>query len=179
MLKKILLALVVVVVIFVVVVALQSADFRITRTATISAPPPTVFAQINDFHKWDAWSPWAKLDPEMKATYEGSPAGLGAVYNWVGNSKVGEGRMEITQSKPGELVQLKLDFLKPMKASNLSEFAFKPVGAQTEVTWTMTGQKNFMSKAFCLFVNMDKMVGGDFEKGLAQLKTVAEAEVKK
>lgn len=175
MLKKILISLVVIIVVFVVVVATRRADFRVTRSTTIAAPPEAVFAQVNDFHKWDAWSPWAKLDPAMKRTHEGAPAGPGAIYSWAGNKEVGEGRMTITESRTNELIRIKLEFLKPFAAVNTTEFTFKPGGNQTAVTWSMTGTNNFMAKAFCLFMNMDKMVGGDFEKGLAQMKSVAEA----
>jgi hypothetical protein len=173
--KKILLVLGLIVLVFVIIVALQPADFRIVRSAVIGAPAPAVFVQVNDFHNWDAWSPWAKLDPAMKQTFEGPPSGVGAVYTWEGNNKVGAGRMAITESKPAELVRIKLDFLRPFAATNPTEFSFKPEGNNTTVTWTMTGHKNFMSKAVCLFMSMDKIVGGDFEKGLAQLKKVAEA----
>jgi hypothetical protein len=160
--------------IFCVVVAMQPAHFRVERSATMNAPPPVVFNQVNDFHKWDTWSPWAKLDPNMKTNFEGAPAGNGAVYSWTGNSDVGEGRMTITDSKPAELIKIKLDFIKPFAASSDTVFSFKPQGNQTAVTWTMDGDNNFIGKAFCLFMNMDKMVGGDFEKGLAQMKTTAE-----
>ena len=182
MIKKILLLAIVVIVVviaaFSVVVAMQPSHYRVERSATMNAPAPIVFNQVNDFHKWDAWSPWAKLDPNMKTTYEGTPAGTGAVYSGVGNSDVGEGKMTITDSKPGELVKIKLDFIKPFAASSDTVFSFKPQGNQTAVTWTMDGENNFIGKAFCMFMNMDKMVGGDFEKGLAQMKTVAEAAPK-
>jgi hypothetical protein len=173
-LKKVLIGLVLVIAVFVVVVAMQPAEFRITRSATINAPPEVVFAQVNDFHKWDAWSPWAKLDPAMKTTFEGPSSGTGAKYSWVGNKEVGEGRMTILESKPSEWVRINLEFIKPFEASSTTEFAFKPQADQTAVTWTMSGKHSFMEKAFCLFMNMDKMVGGDFEKGLAQMKAVAE-----
>jgi hypothetical protein len=178
MLKKILLALALLVAVFVIVVALRPADFRVTRSATIAAPAAVIFGQVNDLHKWEAWSPWAKIDPAMKQTYEGTPAGTGAIYSWVGNSEVGEGRMTITESRPEELVRIKLEFLKPFATVNTTEFHFKPEGKQTTVTWSMAGTNNFMAKAFCLFMNMDKMVGGDFEKGLAQMKSVAETASK-
>lgn len=178
MIKKMLLGALVVIVlgvaIFCTVVALQPAHYHVERSATVNAPAITVFNQVNDFHKWDAWSPWAKLDPNMKTTFEGAPAGNGAVYSWVGNSDVGEGRMTITDSKPGELIKIKLEFIKPFAATNATVFTFKPQGNQTAVTWTMDGDNNFVGKAFSLVMNMDKMVGGDFEKGLAQMKTVAE-----
>lgn len=163
-----------VIVLFVAVAATRPADFRITRNTLISAPPPVVFAQVNDFHKWDGWSPWAKLDPGMKTTYEGPAAGTGAVYSWVGNSKVGEGRMTIADSRPSDLVRIKLEFMKPFAATNTAEFTFQPQGNQTAVTWSMTGKKNFVTKAMGLVMNMDKMVGGQFEQGLAQMKSAAE-----
>ncbi len=179
MIKKVILGilalLILVVVVLGVVVAMQPADFTITRTAAIAAPPETVFEQVNDFHKWDAWSPWAKLDPNMKTTYAGPESGVGASYSWVGNSDVGEGKMAITESKPSQNVKIDLDFISPFAAKNVTEFAFKPDGNGTNVTWTMSGKNNFMAKAFCLVMDMDKLVGGDFEKGLAQMKKVAEA----
>ena len=174
MLKKILIALAAIVVVLVAVVAVQPSEFRVTRTATISAPAADVFAQVNDFHHWQAWSPWAKLDPAAKATFEGPRAGPGAIFSWAGNDKVGEGRMTLTESRPSELIRIKLDFVKPMEGTSTTEFTFKPAGDQTAVTWTMTGHRNFVAKAVCLFMDIDKMVGGDFEKGLANLKSVVE-----
>src|SRR5258706_784145 len=178
MIKKILLGLVIIVVLLLVVIALQSSTYHVERTATISAPAPVVFAQVNDFHNWNAWSPLAKLDPAMKQTFEGAPAGNGAVYTWSGNKEVGEGRMLITESHPSDLVKIKLDFLRPFAASSNTVFSFKPEGNETKVTWAMDGDKNFIAKAFHLFMNIDKMVGGDFEKGLAQMKSVAESASK-
>jgi hypothetical protein len=165
-----------IVVLIAVLAAMQPAEFRIARSATISAAAADVFAQVNDFHKWDAWSPWAKIDPTMKQVYEGAPAGTGAVYTWVGNSKVGEGTMTLTQSRPHDLITIKLEFRKPFKATNTAEFTFKPEGNQTVVEWSMSGRKNFMFKAVGLFMNMDKLVGGEFEKGLANMKSVVEAK---
>lgn len=178
MLRKILIALAAIVLAFVVVAALQPSDFRVVRSATISAPASAVFAQVNDFHNSEAWSPWEKLDPAMKQTYDGSPAGTGAIYTWAGNNQVGEGRMTLTESRPTELIRIKLEFLKPFKATNTAKFTFKPVGDQTVVTWTMTGENNFIAKAVSLIMNMEKMVGGQFEKGLASMKTVVEAAPK-
>ena len=177
MLTKILIALVIIVAGLAVVIALQPATFRVTRTATIAAAPADVFALVNDFHNWDAWSPWAKLDPAMKTSYAGSPSGQGAVYSWVGNSDVGEGSMTITDSQPASRVNIKLEFIKPFAsvADNLFEFA--PAAAGTTVTWTMSGDNDFLSKAFSLFMGgMDGMIGPDFEKGLAQMKAVAEGK---
>lgn len=122
MLKKILIALAVIVIVFVAVVAMQPSAFRISRTTTIAAPAAAVFAQVNDFHNWEAWSPWAKLDPAMKQTYEGAPAGTGAIYTWTGNKEVGEGRMTLTESRPNDLIRIKLEFLKPFEATNTAEF---------------------------------------------------------
>jgi len=177
MLKKILIALVIVVAGLAVVIALQPATFRVTRTATIAAAPADVFALVNDFHQWDAWSPWAKLDPAMKTSYAGAAAGQGAVYSWVGNSDVGEGSMTITDSQPASRVNIKLEFIKPFASVADTVFEFAPASAGTTVTWTMSGDNNFLSKAFCLFTGgMDGLIGPDFEKGLAQMKAVAEGK---
>ena len=178
MIKKILIGLVLIVVVLVVVIALQPSSYSVERSATISAPPATVFAQVNDFHKWNAWSPWAKLDPAMKQAFEGAPVGTGAIYTWAGNKDVGEGRMTITDSHPSDVIKIKLEFLKPFAATNTTEFTFTPQGNQTLVKWKMAGNNNFMAKAFQLFMSMDKMIGGDFEKGLAQMKSAAEAATK-
>ncbi len=175
MLIKILIAIVVFIIVLVVVVAMRPSEFRVVRTATMSAPAPAVFAQVNDFHNWEAWSPWAKIDPAMKKTYEGAPAGTGAIYTWAGNNQVGEGRATITESRPSDLIRIKLEFVKPFAATNTAEFTFKPEGNQTAVTWSMAGKNNFVAKAVGLFMNMDRMVGGQFEKGLAQMKTVVES----
>ena len=175
MLKKFLIAIAAIIVVFVVVVALQPSEFRIVRSATISAPAPAVFAQVNDFHNWEAWSPWAKLDPAAKATFEGPSAGTGAIFKWAGNKEVGEGSMTITESRPSDLIRIKLEFLKPFAATNSAEFTFKPEGNQTAVTWSMEGKNNFIAKAVCLFMNMDKMVGGKFEEGLAKMRSIVEA----
>ncbi|PYS20811.1 MAG: polyketide cyclase [Acidobacteria bacterium] len=182
MIKKILLYGVVVIVVIIavlcVVVALQPAHYQVERSTTINAPAAVVFAQVNDFHKWQAWSPWAKMDPNMKQTYSGPSAGNGASYSWVGNNDVGEGRMTITDSKPSEAIKIRLEFLKPFAATNATDFTFISQGSQTNVKWTMSGEKNFISKAFTIFMDMDKMVGSDFEKGLTEMKKVSEAAAK-
>lgn len=175
MLKKILIGLAVIIVLLVAVVSMQSSEFRVSRSAAISAPPSEVFVQVNDFHKWKAWSPWAKLDPNSNETFEGPSAGTGAIFAWAGNREVGEGRMTITESRPSDLILIKLEFFKPMEGISTTEFTFKPEGDQTVVTWTMTGHHGFMGKAMCLFMNMDKMVGGQFEQGLASMKEIAES----
>ena len=179
MLKKILLVLVLLIAAFVVIVAVQPAEFRVTRSTSIAAPPEAVFAQVNDFHRWQAWSPWAKLDPNAKNTFEGPSSGTGAGFTWAGNKEIGEGRMTITESRPTELVRIKLDFVKPFESTCTTEFTLKSEGQQTSLTWSMFGEHSFVEKAFCLFMNMDKMVGGDFEKGLAQIKTISETAAKK
>ena len=174
MFTNILIAIAVIVIVFVVVVAMRPSEFRVTRKASISAPAPSVFAQVNDLHLWQEWSPWAKMDPAAKNTFEGPPAGTGAAFAWAGNSKVGEGRMTITESRPNDLIRFRLDFLKPFKGTNIAEFTFKPEGNQTAVTWSMTGRYNFIVKAMSLFMSCDKMIGGQFEKGLAQMKSIVE-----
>ena len=175
MLTKTLIAVAIIAVILVVVIALQPTHFRIARSTTIAAPPAVVFEQVNDLHKWEEWSPWAKVDPHMKSRYEGTPSGPGASYAWIGNSEVGEGRMTITESRPNDLIGIKLEFVKPMACTNAVEFTFKPEGSSTHVTWTMTGRNSFMGKAVGLVMNMDKMCGGMFEKGLASMKSLVEA----
>ncbi len=179
MLETILIALAVIVVVFLIVVAMQPAQYRVARSATVAAPAQAVFAQVNDFHKWEAWNPWGKIDPAMKNSYEGAPAGSGAVYSWVGNKEVGEGRMTLTESQPSDLIRIKMEFFKPFAGNSIAEFTFKPTGNQTAVTWSMTGEKNFMAKAIHLFMNMDKMIGGQFEKGLAQIKSLVEGPAKR
>src|SRR5881296_908759 len=153
MIRKILIALAGIVVVFVAIVAMQPSEYRVARTATIAAPAPAVFAQVNDFHKWEAWSPWAKLDPNAKTAFEGASAGEGAVFAWAGNSKVGEGRMTLTQSRAAELIRIRLDFVQPMAGTSTAEFTFRPEGDRTAVTWAMFGQNNFLSRAICLFMN--------------------------
>jgi len=168
-----------VVVVLALIVAMQPSEFRIERSAVIAAPAPAVFAQVDDFHNWEAWSPWAKLDPAAKNSFEGAPSGKGAAFSWAGNNKVGEGRMTITESRPNELIRIKLEFLKPFDATNTAEFTFRPEGERTAVTWSMYGHNNFISRAVFLFVNMDKALGGEFEKGLASMKSAAEASAKR
>src|SRR5262245_56407326 len=181
MLKKTILAVVAVIAVlllgFTAMVAMKPNNFRVTRSAKMAAPPAEVFAQVNDFHKWEAWSPWAKLDPNAKNSFEGNTSGEGAIFRWAGNSEVGEGEMTITESREPELIRLKLEFIKPMEDTSDTEFTFKPDGDHTNVTWTMSGTyKTFMSKAMCTLMNMDKMVGGQFEKGLASMKAIVERD---
>jgi hypothetical protein len=177
MLKKILIALVVVVAALAVVIALQPSTFRISRSATIAAAPADVFAQVNDFHNWQAWSPWLKLDPAAKTAYEGAASGNGAVFKWWGNSDVGEGSMTVVDSQPPSRIGITLAFVKPFASTADTVFEFRPAERGTAVTWTMSGENNFISKGFCLFMGgMDKMIGPDFEKGLGQMKTLVEGK---
>ena len=178
MFKKILIGIAVIIIVFVIIVATRPSEYSVTRSVAIAAPPDAVFPHINELKKWDAWNPWGKADPNMKFTYGGPASGVGANYAWAGNKEVGEGRATITESRPGESVKFKMEFFKPMSATSEMEFTFKPQGNQTEVTVTVTGEKNFMAKAFCLFMSMDKMIGGKFEKALVDLKAIAESPAK-
>jgi len=174
MLKKILIGLAVVIIVFLIIVATRPSEYRVTRSAMIAAPPAVVFPHVNELKKWAKWNPWEKIDPNMKLTYEGPEAGVGASYAWAGNKEVGEGKMTITGSQTNESVRLKLEFFKPMAGVSDTLFTFQPQGDQTEVTWTMSGKNNFIAKAICMFMNMDKMIGGQFEKGLADMKAAVE-----
>jgi hypothetical protein len=179
MLTYILIALAVLVVILILFILLKSPDFRVARSATMSAPASTVFELVNDFRNWREWSPWEAIDPQLKRSYEGSPAGQGAIYAWAGNNKVGEGRMTIIESRNADLIRIKLEFIKPFPATNETLFTFEPKVNQTAVNWTMSGKHNFVSKIFCTFMNMDKMVGGQFEQGLGKLKGTVERAASK
>jgi uncharacterized protein YndB with AHSA1/START domain len=159
---------------FVVFVSQRPDKFSVTRSATINAPPRAVFEQINDLHKWEAWSPWAKLDPNAKHSYGGAPLGPGASMSWDGNAKVGAGRMTITESRQDERIRLKLEFKRPFESTSSVEFSFAEAGGATTVAWSMSGTHSFFAKAISLFMNCDKMIGGQFEKGLANLKAIAE-----
>ena len=154
--------------------ATRPDHYHVERSATIGAAPAVVFAQVNDLRRWDDWSPWAKLDPAMKLTYTGPESGKDASYAWAGNDKVGEGRMTITESEPDAHVGLRLEFIKPWTETCQSDFALASTGDATNVTWGIDGTHTYVSKIFCVFMDMDKMIGTDFEKGLAQLKTAAE-----
>ncbi len=175
MLKKIGLVLAVCLVVFVAVVFTRPDSFRVERSIEIAAPTTVVFPLLNDFHKWSKWSPWEKLDSNMQRIFEGSPAGVGAIYSWTGNDKVGAGRMSIVNSRLDQQVEIKLEFLKPMRATNTTLFTLTPNGTSTKLSWVMSGHNDFIGKAFCMFMDMDRMVGGDFEKGLAAIKSLAES----
>jgi hypothetical protein len=173
-LKKILVGLAVVIAAVLLVALTKSDSFSVQRSATIKASPEKIFALVDDFHEWGAWSPWEKLDPAMKRTFSGPAAGKGAIYAWDGTGKAGAGQMEITESAPSAMVQIKLDFLRPFKSTNMVVFALVPHGDSTTVTWTMSGPSNYMSKVVQVFMSMDKMVGNDFEAGLSNLRVAAE-----
>jgi len=175
MFKKILIVLGGLIVAFLIIVALQPSGFSVARSITIKAPPAAPFAQVNNLHKWQAWSPFEKLDPAMKRSLEGPEEGVGAIYRWAGNDQAGEGSMTIVESRPGELVRIQLDFIKPFAGKAEAQFVFKAEGAGSSVSWIMLGHNNFIGKAMCLFMNMDKCVGDQFAEGLASLKTIAEA----
>jgi hypothetical protein len=143
----------------------------------MNAPAEAIFGQVNNFHKWETWSPWAKMDPNAKNTFEGPASGRGATFGWSGSSKtVGEGSMTIVESRPSELVRIKLDFVRPFKGTNDVEFTFKPAGRRTDVTWSMSGKNNFMAKVIGLFMDCEKMVSEQYDKGLANIKEIVERE---
>jgi uncharacterized protein YndB with AHSA1/START domain len=159
---------------YVVLAASRKPDnFRIVRSAVLKASPESVFAYLNDFHRWSAWSPWEKLDPNLQRTYSGSEQGVGAVYEWSGNNKAGQGKMIIQESTANQRLVLDLIFIKPMAANNRTEFTLEPRDGGTEVTWAMSGTSSFMNKVFYVFMDMERMVGPQFEEGLANLGRVA------
>jgi len=172
---KIVLVVVAVLVVGVLVVAaVRPDDFSVQRSASIQAPPEKIYPMLADFRQWPAWSPWEKLDPEMKRTLGGPASGPGATYAWQGSSKVGAGRMEIKEVTAPAQVRIQLDFIKPFEGHNVTDFTLVPRGDTTEVTWLMRGPAPFVSKLMGVFVDMDKMIGKDFEAGLANLKAAAE-----
>jgi hypothetical protein len=176
-LKKIGLLVLVALAAFFAIVALQPADFRLERSTEIAAPADVVFANLDDFRRWGPWSPWEKLDPGMAREYAGASAGMGATYHWTGNADVGEGRMTITESAPPERLAIRLEFIAPFAATNEAVFTLRPsADGDTEVSWAMTGKNDFMAKAAGMFMDMEAMVGGDFERGLAALKQVSEEQ---
>jgi uncharacterized protein YndB with AHSA1/START domain len=154
--------------------ATKPDTFRVQRAASIKAPPENVFAFLNDFNRWGAWSPWEKKDSAMKRTFGAVTSGKGALYAWEGNKDVGQGRMEIAQSVPPSKVTIKLDFVKPFEAHNIVEFTLEPKDDTTNVTWEMQGDTPYFAKIIHVFIDMDSMVGKDFEAGLANLKAIAE-----
>ena len=174
MIKQLLLVVLGIVAIILVRATFIKGSFRVERSVTIKAPPERIFGLINDFHNFGQWSPWEHLDPDMQRSITGAASGKGAVYEWSGNSKAGAGRMEILESTPSSKILIKLDFIKPIAGTNTSEYTITPQGDSTKVTWAMYGPSPFVSKVMQVFVTMDKLIGGDFERGLSTLKTVAE-----
>jgi len=165
---------VVLAIVIILVLAMRKSDtFRLERWTMIKAPPEKIFPLVNDFHSWMAWSPWEKIDPDLKRTYGGAESGKGATYDWQGK-KAGTGRMEIIEANPPSKILIKLDFMKPFEAHNTAEFTFTPQGDGTRVDWAMYGPYVFMAKLMNTIINTDKIVGRDFEKGLAALKAAAE-----
>jgi uncharacterized protein YndB with AHSA1/START domain len=148
--------------------------YTVERSVTIDAPPARIYEQIADFHNWTSWSPWEGVDPDLRRTYSGADSGTGAVYGWSGNRKAGQGRMEITNATEPSRVQIDLTFEKPWKARNDTLFTILPEGSGSQVTWTLTGEKTLMTKVMGIFTSMDRLLGPDFEKGLARLKATAE-----
>jgi hypothetical protein len=176
MLKKIALIVAGLLVVLVLVIVTRPATFEVKRSAVINAPPSFAYALVNDFHGWAQWSPWEKLDPAMQRTFTGAERGSGAKYQWKGNKQAGEGSMTITEASPDAKVSIDLEFIEPFPTKNLTTFTFASAGQSTTVTWVMSGENNFISKAMSLVMNMDSMIGPDFEAGLAKLKQAAEAQ---
>lgn len=174
MIRKLLLGVVVLILAVLAFATRQPDTFSVERRLVMNAPPEKVFAQINDFHAWEAWSPWAKLDPAMKSTYSGAAQGVGAVYEWSGNSDVGSGRMAIKSATAPSEVVIALDFMTPIESHNVTTFMITPVSGGTEVVWSMKGESDYLTKLMTMVSSMDKMVGPDFTRGLEQLKAVVE-----
>ncbi len=179
MLKKIGLGVLAVLALFLAFVATRPAAVHIERSTVIAATPDIVFPLINDFHGWKRWSPWEERDPKQTTTYDGPAMGVGAKTGWSGNDDVGEGRMTIEESRGVAYAKIKLEFIRPFENTAMVDFTLTAEGTGTKVTWGYDGTNGFMAKAFGIFVNMDKMLGGDFEKGLASMKSAAEADAAK
>lgn len=157
-----------------ILAAARPSRFEVQRSLDIDAPPERLYPLLADFHQWSRWSPYEKLDPAMRRDFSGAEAGKGAVYAWEGNGKAGAGRMEILEAAPEHGIDIQLDFIRPFRANNRAAFAFTPAGAATRVTWSMQGAAPFMARLMGIFINMDQLIGKDFEQGLANLKTLAE-----
>ena len=174
MIKTIALSIVVLLAALLIYAATKPDSFRIERRAAINAPPGKIFALINDFHQWESWSPWEKIDPALKRTYSGAASGKGAVYEWNGNKDIGQGRMEIVESSPSSKIVLNLDFVTPFEAHNFVEFSLSAEGDSTTVTQAMYGPSPYISKLMTIFFSMEKMVGDKYEEGLDNLKKLTE-----
>lgn len=149
--------------------------YTVERSASIAAPPETIYRHLDDFRAWRGWSPWEEVDPDLERHYEGADSGVGAVYRWSGNRKAGRGRMEILEAEPPERLTVGLDFERPFRSSNTTTFTLRPTGVGTHVTWAMTGPRGRVMRLMGVFVDMDKLVGRDFEKGLARLAEVVDS----
>jgi uncharacterized protein YndB with AHSA1/START domain len=174
MLKKFALGVLAILIVILMMAAMKPNSFTISRSIAIDAPPEKIAGLITDFHQWQSWSPWEKLDPNMQRNFSGAAKGVGAVYGWQGNKDVGRGRMEIIEAATPARTVVKLDFIEPFASNNVTTFTLVPAGRTTSVTWTMSGPMLFVSKLMTVFVSMDALIGKDFDKGLAQLKAAAE-----
>jgi uncharacterized protein YndB with AHSA1/START domain len=159
---------------FLILASMRPNTFRVQRSIDINAPPEKIYPLINDYKHWASWSPYEKVDPAMRRTFSGAPSGKGAVYEWDGNKNIGRGRMEIIDATPPSKIDIKLDFFSPFEAHNIAEFTMQPKGNATNVTWAMHGPVPFMAKIMHMIFSMDRMVGGQFAEGLANMKAVAE-----
>jgi Polyketide cyclase / dehydrase and lipid transport len=175
MAKKIAIGVAALIVVLLLVIATRPDTYHVERTKTIAASPEVIYGHVADFHKWKGWSPWDKVDPNMKRTFVGTDGAVGASYAWVGNDDVGEGKMTLTAVEPAKRVEIKLEFIKPFESVASNGFKFEAAGKDTKVTWYMDGNNNFLGKAMCMFMNMDQMIGKDFEKGLDAMKQIAES----
>jgi uncharacterized protein YndB with AHSA1/START domain len=175
MLRTIFIALVAALAAFLVFVAVQPASGTVTRSAVLAASPDVIFPHINSLKKWDAWSPWAKLDPNAKNSFDGPETGVGSAMAWDGNNEVGMGKMTIVESDANKRVKYRLDFQKPMTGTSTAEFTLQPEATGTRVTWTMTGERPFMARVICTIMGVDRIVGGMFEKGLVNLGNVTKS----
>lgn len=158
------------------IASMKPRTFRVERSARITAPPEVIFPYLNNFHAWEAWSPYERLDPDLKKSFSGPDEGPGAGYDWEGR-KAGTGRMEIQETNAPNRLTIRLQFEKPMKANNTAEFTLRPNGAATNVTWAIYGPQPFMSRLMSVFIDMDRMIGKDFEAGLENLREVAERQL--
>ncbi len=174
MVKKIILIILLLIACVLGYAAIQPSEYEIERSIRITASQEAIFVNVNDLKKFNEWNPWAKLDPQAKMTFDGPTGGIGASYKWEGNNEVGAGRMSIQKSEPNNLVQMKLEMIKPFEDVSFVDFILKPEGRETIVTWKMKGRANYIYKVLCLFINRDKLVGKEFEKGLTNLKVMSE-----
>lgn len=177
MIKKIVTVLVVLIGALLVFASFRPDTMEVTRSVTMAAPPAAVFAVVNDFRRWDEWSPWSKLDPEMKKSLEGPPTGVGAIYKWSGNNEVGEGTTSLVASTPDEKIEMKLVFVRPFAGESDVQFDFVPEGDGTRATWSMQSRQPYLGKLVGLFMDCEKLCGDQFLEGLANLKTIAETQV--